>query len=200
MRRRISKRLPARRLMLGLALALCALYGQAQGETLLAEPGQMLEPRADDSAASGGGWHRAASRECRACIKECLGGKITTAQQASIKYQTPVSLISWYLFRNRPFRMYPMEDAVASLAGIPPAAYASVGAAAYMICSDHCELECSFPHRKPRSEGTPIFPELADPACVPEDFGPIGRFLRPSQPKRRRGGAVRDAFSHFFSF
>merc|ERR1719446_1562059 len=191
MRRRISKRLPARRLMLGLALALCALYGLAQGETLLAEPGQMLEPRADDSAAS---------RECRACIKECLGSKITTAQQASIKYQTPVSLISWYLFRNRPFRMYPMEDAVASLAGIPPAAYASVGAAAYMICSDHCELECSFPHRKPRAEGTPIFPELADPRACPRTLGRLGRFLRPSQPKRRRGGAVRDAFSHFFSF
>lgn len=55
--------------------------------------------------------------------------------------QTPVSLVSWYLFRNRPFRMYPLEEAITSLANVPLPAYASVAATAYMTCSDHCELE-----------------------------------------------------------
>merc|ERR1719446_140003 len=190
----------ARQLMLGLGLALCAICGHARGEGLLAEPGARLQPSADDSATSTG-WQRIASGECRACIKECLGGKIQTAQQASIKYQTPVSLVSWYLFRNRPFRMYPLEEAIASLANIPVPAYASVAATAYMTCSDHCELECPFPNRKPPAEGEAILPELADPACVPEDFTPIGRFLRPTRgASRGGGGGIADAFSQFFRF
>ena len=61
------------------------------------------------------GFLRAASSDCRSCVKECVGIKVQQAQATSAKIQAPLSLITWYLFQNRPFKMWPLEDAIASL-------------------------------------------------------------------------------------
>lgn len=105
-------------LQLRVPLLLLLLWAGAGASSLAgeAQPGQ---PREDVPARSavasrglppGMGWLRAFSGECRSCLRECLGSKATALQQASLKYQAPLSLVTWYLFRNRPFKMWPLEE------------------------------------------------------------------------------------------
>ena len=61
------------------------------------------------------GFLRAATSDCRSCLKECVGLKVQQAQMSATKVQAPLSLITWYLFQNRPFKMWPLEDAVGQL-------------------------------------------------------------------------------------
>ena len=55
-------------------------------------------------------WTRAFTRECTSCLKECLGIRAQKAQANVMKFQAPFSLITWYLFQNRPFKMWPIEN------------------------------------------------------------------------------------------
>ena len=41
--------------------------------------------------------------------------RIAALQASSLKYQTPLSIIMWYLFQNRPLQMWPLEDAIGLL-------------------------------------------------------------------------------------
>ena len=83
---------------------------------------------------------RVISGDCRRCLKECLGAKIQAAQVTAAKIQAPVGLMTWYLFRNRPFRMWPLEEALAQLAAVPPGIFGGLAAGAYMSCRSHCEM------------------------------------------------------------
>ena len=64
-----------------------------------AQAGQ--QPREDRTAAAGSslppglGFLRALGGECRSCLKECLGTQATALQQASLRWQAPISLVTW---------------------------------------------------------------------------------------------------------
>ena len=64
-----------------------------------AQAGQ--QPREDRAAAAGSslppglGFLRALGGECRSCLKECLGTQATALQQASLRWQAPISLVTW---------------------------------------------------------------------------------------------------------
>ncbi len=68
------------------------------------------------------GWMRAFSGECKSCLKECLGIRAQKLQQNVGKFQAPFSLITWYLFQNRPFKMWPIEDLFRGIANVSCAA------------------------------------------------------------------------------
>eukprot|EP00908_Phaeocystis_cordata_P007882 Transcript_18553.p2 GENE.Transcript_18553~~Transcript_18553.p2 ORF type:complete len:136 (-),score=37.35 Transcript_18553:261-668(-) len=63
-------------------------------------------------------WTRAFTRECTSCLKECLGIRAQKAQANVMKFQAPFSLITWYLFQNRPFKMWPIENLFRALANV----------------------------------------------------------------------------------
>ena len=141
---------------------------------------------------------RIAQPDCRRCLKECLGAKIQAAQVTALKIQAPLGLLTWYLFRNRPFKMWPLEEALASFASLPPALFAGVGGAAYFSCRGHCEMDCPYPGvDAPGAEEPPQLPELD------EVDASDARFL--SQLYRRGGrggggggGAFGNALSDMF--
>jgi hypothetical protein len=140
------------RLALAMLLAAGASGSSLKGE---AQSGQTREDAMPPPSSSvvgrslppGMGWLRAFSGECRSCLKECLGTKATALQQASIRYQAPISLVSLYLFRNRPFKMWPLEEVVSNALKVNPGVYGSAAAVAYMSCSSFCDWECPFPGR-----------------------------------------------------
>ena len=82
-------------------------------------------PSALAEAASDGRSSLRAVTECTDCLKECLGIRAQKLQTTVLKFQAPVSLITWYLFKNRPFKMYPLEDALKQLANVRTAAQPS---------------------------------------------------------------------------
>ena len=55
-------------------------------------------------------WLRVAKKECVGCLKECWGTRIAKLQAESAKMTAPLSLVTWYLFQNRPFRSWPLES------------------------------------------------------------------------------------------
>lgn len=67
-------------------------------------------------------WMKAFSGECRSCLKECLGIRAQKLQANVGKFQAPFSLITWYLFQNRPFKMWPIEDLFRGIANVSCAA------------------------------------------------------------------------------
>ena len=67
-------------------------------------------------------WMKAFSGECRSCLKECLGKRAQNLQANVGKFQAPFSLITWYLFQNRPFKMWPIEDLFRGIANVSYAA------------------------------------------------------------------------------
>ena len=142
---------------------------------------------------------RVTQGECRRCLKACLGSKIQSAQMNMAKIQAPLGLITWYLFRNRPFKMWPLEDAIASLLQINPAIYAAITAGAYMSCHDHCELDCPYPFSDARAASEPpLLPELDEVDAT--DL----RFLSQLYHRGRGGGggggggSFSDAISEMF--
>ena len=60
--------------------------------------------------------------ECTDCLKECIAIRAQKAQTNVVKFQAPVSLITWYLFKNRPFKMWPLEDVIKQMANVRTAA------------------------------------------------------------------------------
>ena len=67
-------------------------------------------------------WMKAFSGECRSCLKECLGIRAQKLQANVGKFQAPFSVIIWYLFQNRPFKMWPIEDLFRAFANVSCAA------------------------------------------------------------------------------
>ena len=112
-----------------------------------------------------------------------------------MKIQAPLGLMTWYLFQNRPFKMWPLEDAIASLFGVPPAVYAGGLAAAYLSCRGHCDMDCPYPGvDAPSATDTPLLPELDD--ADPSD----ARFLSALYQRGRRGsGGSAGSFSQAVS-
>jgi hypothetical protein len=122
---------------------------------------------------------RLASGDCRRCLKECLGAKIQAAQMWVMKVQAPLGLITWYLFKNRPFRMWPLEEALAQLAGVNPAVYAGAAAGAYFSCKAHCAMDCPYPGGAPKPTDLPELDEVD---------ARDSRFLAQLYQRGRRGG------------
>jgi len=149
-----------------------------------AEPGKMLEGIDDGQSSEppfGIGFLRAVQPDCRRCLKECLGAKVQAAQITAMKIQAPLGLMTWYLFKNRPFKMYPLEDFLAQLVSLPPALFAGVAGAAYFSCRNHCEMDCPYPGVDAvGADDTPALPEI-DAVVDASDT----RFL---QQLYRRGG------------
>jgi hypothetical protein len=177
------------------------LVAVASGATLSAEPGQVLSGTDADQhqlrkpPPFGLSFLRVAQPECRRCLKECLGAKIQAAQIAALKIQAPVGLMTWYLFRNRPFKMWPLEDALAQFVSLPPALFAGAAGFAYFSCRDHCDMDCPYPGvDAPDGNELPMLPEL-DEADASD-----ARFL--SQLYRRgssKGGGGTGSFSSALS-
>ena len=107
--------------------------------------------------------------ECLPCLKECLGAKLTAAQQATLRLQAPFSLLTWYLFRNKPFSMWPAEEALHSLASVNPSVYGTAAAVAYLSCARDCDEECPDPRRRKPTE--PVMDELK--AVNLKDLSPL---------------------------
>ena len=105
---------------LAAALALLTLSLRSCDGVLKAERGAQLQGLDDDADAPklNMGFMRVLSKDCVGCMKECVGLKMRKAQANSAKMQAPISLITWYLFRNRPFKMWPLEDAIGQLAKV----------------------------------------------------------------------------------
>ena len=90
-------------------------------------------------------WMQAFSGECRSCLKECLGIRAQKLQANVGKFQAPFSLITWYLFQNRPFKMWPIEDLFRAFANVscaaqlpPPLSLTSVP----HLCASPLRLTC----------------------------------------------------------
>jgi len=45
---------------------------------------------------------------------------------------------------------------------VHPGIYASGGAGMYLMCQQHCDMDCPYPGNRERSEDEPILPELAE--------------------------------------
>ncbi|KAL1520169.1 hypothetical protein AB1Y20_023639 [Prymnesium parvum] len=142
------------------------------------------------------GFLRAATSDCRSCVKECLGIKVQQAQISAAKVQAPLSLITWYLFQNRPFKMWPLENAIAQLAKIPPALVGGAAFATYMSCREHCEDDCPYPGGPRRPPGSP--PEELERVNA-EDPSVLYRVLGGGRRGGGGGGGgLAGAFSDFF--
>ena len=207
-------------ILLGLLVeqSLCVTIGTA------AEPGGQLRAADDDSTGAGGehtsrpmpeswlltlttmccdtadplgmSFLRVLQGDCRHCLKECLGSQILSAQMGAAKVQAPLGLITWYLFRNRPFKMWPLEDAIGWLFKVNPAIYAGMMAGAYMSCRGHCEMDCPYPGGEGLAADTPPqLPELDEVNA--EDLSFLSRLYQRGRP-RGGGGAFSDAVSDLF--
>ena len=143
------------------------------------------------------GFLRAFQPDCRRCLKECLGAKIQAAQITALKIQAPLGLLTWYLFRNRPFKMYPLEDALAKLVALPPALFAAVGGAAYLSCRSHCDMDCPYPGvDAPGASDPPLLPELDDADASDARF--LSQLYRRSSSKAASSGSFASAVSDMF--
>ena len=133
--------------------------------------------------------------QCTRCLKACLGGKIQTAQVTAMKIQAPLSLVTWYLFKNRPFAMMPLEQAIGKLLGIHPAIYGGAAAGAYLSCRSLCDIDCPYPGGA--SAAVDEFPELDD--VDPTDTRFLARlYQRGGGGGKRGGGGFADALSEMF--
>lgn len=84
------------------AALLACLSSCASASSIATGEGQAgQQPREDRTAAAGSslppglGFLRALGGECRSCLKECLGTQATALQQASLRWQAPISLVTW---------------------------------------------------------------------------------------------------------
>lgn len=165
-----------------------------------APPGGVLRGLDEDHGTSpaplGLDFLRVTSGECQRCLKTCLGGKIQGAQMTFMKIQAPLSLLTWYLFKNRPFTMVPLEKALAKLFGVPPALVGGAAVGAYLSCRPLCDLDCPYPGGSPAAEELPEL-DNADPS----DLLFLHRlYQRPGGGGGRKGGggsfsqAVSDMF------
>uniref|UniRef100_A0A7S0ISH8 Uncharacterized protein n=1 Tax=Calcidiscus leptoporus TaxID=127549 RepID=A0A7S0ISH8_9EUKA len=188
----------ARLIVLGIVVFVSVVEGARLDSLAPADPGAQLEPLPEDAAEErarrrrwplGMGWLRAGSGECLGCIKECLGVKLHAMQASTMKYQAPLSLLTWYLFRNRPFRMWPLEDIVGKLFKVSPAVYGFLAAVGYQSCQRQCDSECPYPGI--RSAPSDTMPDLEQVNAA--DFSAIAKLLQP-QSSRRRGGGLASAF------
>ena len=164
------------------------------------EPGNQLASLDDDRHGAnapplGLDFLRILKPECGRCLKSCLGGKIQHAQMTAMKIQAPLSLVTWYLFKNRPFAMMPLEKALGKLLGVHPAIFAGLGSAAYMSCRELCDIDCPYP-------GSSV-----DPQHIPEldavDATDTRFLARLYQPRgggggKRGGGGFADALGEIF--
>ena len=127
---------------------------------------------------------RVTSPDCRRCLKTCLGGKIQNAQMTFMKIQAPLSLLTWYLFKNRPFTMIPLEKALGKLLQIPPFVHGAAAVGAYLSCRPLCDLDCPYPGGSPPAEE---LPELEN--ANPRDLSFLRRlYQRPAAGGGRGGG------------
>ena len=97
-------------------------------------------------------WMRAFSGECTSCLKECLGIRAQKLQANVAKFQAPISLITWYLFQNRPFKMWPIENLFQGLANASCAAQFP-----HSLCTAPAQLprsSCIAPAQLPHSSRT----------------------------------------------
>eukprot|EP00967_Tisochrysis_lutea_P059751 scaffold76165_cov38-Tisochrysis_lutea.AAC.6 len=182
-------------------LLLVLLVACAHGSSLAGEAHQSRDEVQSQRSALAGrslppgmGWLRALSGECRSCLKECLGTKATELQQASIRYQAPLSLVTWYLFRNRPFKMWPLEEVVANLFKVNPGVYGGAAAVGYMSCSSMCDQECPFPGRAYDADA-PCMAGLEE--IEPSDTTWLSRLYRSSGGRGSKGG-LQDMIGTFF--
>jgi len=172
-----------------------SLTGEAQAAQSREEAAQQRRSAvAGRPLPPGMGWLRVFSGECRSCLKECLGTKATALQQASIRYQAPISLVTWYLFRNRPFKMWPLEDAVSNALKVHWGIYGSAAAATYGSCSSMCDQECPFPGRS-HDPDAPVMEGLEE--IDPADTAWLARLYRQGGGGRSKGG-VQDMLGTFF--
>jgi hypothetical protein len=158
-----------------------------------AAPGTMLRGLDDEGtcpAPLGLEFLRVATKPCRSCLKACLGAKIQAAQISLMKIQAPLSLLTWYLFKNRPFSMIPLEKALGKLFQVPAALYGGGAVGAYLSCRSLCDLDCPYPG------GTPPIDEL--PELDGADPSNIG-FLHRLYHRPARGGGGGGAFSNAVS-
>ena len=160
-----------------------------------AAPGTVLSGLDDEQtprAPYGLEFLRVTTGECRRCLKSCLGGKISNAQMTFMKIQAPFSLLTWYLFKNRPFTMIPLEKALGKLFGVPAAIYGGGAVGAYLSCRPLCDLDCPYPGGSPQPEEMPEL-ESADPTDL--------RFLHRlyNRGGRRGGGGGGGGFSQALS-
>ena len=128
-------------------------------------------------------WMRLFSKDCRRCVKQCMGKRVAVAQQNSLKIQAPISLITWYLFQNRPFRMWPLEDALALLTKVNPAVWVGAVAAMWLLVREPLRLRLPVPEHA-REEG---------PADREARVGRPHRHEHPLAPDARREGAAAEA-------
>ena len=169
------------------------------GVTAAAEPGAQLQSLDDDrravAAPLGINFLRIGSRNCRRCLKSCLGGKIQNAQVSFMRIQAPLSLVTWYLFKNRPFSMMPLDQALARFFGLPPAIFAGVAGGAYMSCRDLCDLDCPYPGGTADPED---LPELDEVEASDTSF--LSRlYQRPAGKGGGGGGGFAEALSQMFA-
>ncbi len=125
-------------------------------------------------------WMRLFSKDCRRCVKQCMGKRVAVAQQNSLKIQAPISLITWYLFQNRPFRMWPLEDAPALLTKVNPAVWVGAVAAMWLSCENHCDYDCPYPNMHAKKD--PLIEKLE--SVDPTDTSILSRLMHGA----RRGG------------
>lgn len=166
-----------------------------------AAPGEMLAPAADDlddveGPPLGISWLAPVfGGDCRRCLKACLGAKVQRAQVAAMKVQAPLSLVTFYLFKNRPFQMWPLEDALRAVSNVHPAAWGAAASAAYMSCRADCELDCPYP-RAPGADARPEYMRDLD-AVNPSDTGFLSRLYQGGQQKKQ--GSFAQAVSEMFT-
>ena len=67
------------------------------------------------------------------------------------------SLVTWYLFKNRPFSMIPLEEAIGKFLGVHPAIFGGAAAGTHMSCRGLCDIDCPYPGGSPAVDD---FPEL----------------------------------------
>ena len=138
---------------------------------------------------------RITSGDCKRCLKTCIGGKIQAAQVTLMKIQAPFSLLTWYLFKNRPFTMIPLEKALGKFFSLPPALFGGAAIGAYLSCRPQCDIDCPYPGGSPPPEE---LPELE--GVNPSDLRFLQRlYQRPAAGGGRGGGgSFSDAVSEMF--
>ena len=140
---------------------------------------------------------RVTTAECRRCLKSCLGGKVQASQISFMKIQAPLSLLTWYLFKNRPFSMIPLEKALGKLLQVPPALWGGAAVGAYLSCRPQCDIDCPYPGG---SAAADELPELDE--ANPTDLRFLQRLYRQPAGGGRSGGSgsFSNAVSEMFRF
>lgn len=112
-----------------------------------------------------------------------------------MKIQAPLSLVTWYLFKNRPFSMIPLEEAIGKFLGVHPAIFGGAAAGAYMSCRGLCDIDCPYPGGSPAVDD---FPELDE--VDPSDARFLSRLYQRGSGGggKRGGGGFADALGEMF--